>query len=53
VFTHSDPSKLLSYLHTEGVLAGTIAPDVLRLVTHNDVDDEGMERALGALGTAP
>jgi threonine aldolase len=52
VFTHSDPSKLLSYLHTEGVLAGTIAPDVLRLVTHNDVDDQGLERALAALKTA-
>ena len=52
VFTHSDPSKLLSYLHTEGVLAGTIAPDVVRLVTHNDVDDQGLERALAALKTA-
>jgi threonine aldolase len=53
VFTHSDPQKLLSHLRAEGVLTGTIAPDVLRLVTHNDVDDEGLERALGALTTAP
>ena len=42
VFTHSDPQKLIAHLQAEGVLSGTIAPDVLRLVTHNDVDDEGM-----------
>jgi threonine aldolase len=53
VFTHSDPVKLLSHLESEGVLGGTIAPDVLRLVTHNDVDDVGLERALTALATAP
>jgi threonine aldolase len=53
VFTHSDPQKLISHLHAEGVLSGTIAPDVLRFVTHNDVDDEGLERALEALRTAP
>ena len=29
----------------EGVLAGTIAPGVVRLVTHLDVDDDGLERA--------
>jgi len=49
----SDPAKLLSHLRAEGVLAGTIAPDVLRFVTHHDIDDEGLERALGALKTAP
>lgn len=53
VFTHSDPVKLIAHLQTEGVLAGTIAPDVMRLVTHHDVDDEGLERALAALKTAP
>ena len=53
VFTHSDPPKLLAHLHDHEVLAGTIAPDVLRLVTHNDVDDEGLEKALQALQTAP
>ena len=37
----------------EGVLAGTIAPGVVRLVTHHDVDDEGLERALAALAGAP
>jgi threonine aldolase len=53
VFTHSDPAKLLAHLRTEGVLAGTIAPDVVRLVTHHDVDDAGLDRALLAIGSAP
>jgi threonine aldolase len=53
VFTHSDPSKLLSHLEAAGVLAGTIAPDVIRLVTHNDVDDAGVERAVLAVRSAP
>ena len=33
----------------KGVLAGTIAPGVVRVVTHHDVDDEGVERAAKAL----
>lgn len=53
VFTHSDPVKLIGHLQANGVLAGTIAPDVVRFVTHNDVDDEGIERALEAVGSAP
>jgi threonine aldolase len=53
VFTHSDPEKLLAHLRNEGVLAGTIAPDVLRLVTHNDIDDAGLDRALLAIRSAP
>jgi threonine aldolase len=53
VFTHSDPPKLLAHLQAEGVLAGTIAPDVVRVVTHHDVDEEGLNRALLALASAP
>ena len=41
------------HLAGEGVLAGTIAPGVMRLVTHRDVDDEGLERAVAALAGAP
>ena len=50
---HADTDQLLSHLRTEGVLAGTIAPGVVRLVTHHDVDDDGVERARKALATAP
>ncbi len=53
VFTHSDPPKLLAHLRSHGVLAGTIAPDVLRLVTHKDVDDEGLKKARLAVQNAP
>jgi threonine aldolase len=53
VFEHSDPDRLLDHLKSQGVLGGTIAPGVCRLVTHNDVDDAGIERAVKALAAAP
>ena len=52
-FVHTESEKLLAHLADHGVLAGTIAPDTVRLVTHHDIDDAGIERALGALGDAP
>jgi threonine aldolase len=52
-FPHGDAERLLAHLGGEGVLAGTIAPGVVRLVTHFGVDDEGSERARKALATAP
>ncbi|MDQ1403804.1 MAG: threonine aldolase [Actinomycetota bacterium] len=50
---HPDPGAVLAHLAGEGVAAGTIAPGVLRVVTHVDVDDDGIERARKALATAP
>jgi threonine aldolase len=50
---HDAALELVDHLRAEGVLAGTIAPGVVRLVTHVDVDDEGIERAAKALATAP
>jgi threonine aldolase len=41
------------YLRAHGILAGTIAPQTVRLVTHHDVDDDGIERACRALAGAP
>jgi threonine aldolase len=52
-FAHHTPDKLLAHLRNEGVLAGTIAPHTVRLVTHHDVDDAGLQRALVALASAP
>jgi threonine aldolase len=52
-FDHANPAALLGHLEAEGVRAGTIAPGVVRLVTHHDVDDEGIERAIKALASAP
>lgn len=53
VFEHSDPDALLFHLGSKGVLGGTIAPGVCRLVTHHDVDDAGIERAVGAISDSP
>lgn len=52
-FTHPEPAALLEHLARHQVLAATIAPKMVRLVTHGDVDDEGVRRASGALATAP
>ncbi|HUP70731.1 MAG TPA: GntG family PLP-dependent aldolase [Acidimicrobiales bacterium] len=50
---HDDPPAVIEHLRAEGLLAATIAPGVMRLVTHHDVDDAGVERAIKALATAP
>ncbi len=52
-FQHENANELLAYLQTNGVLAGTIGPGVVRLVTHCDVDDGGIARAIAALRSAP
>jgi threonine aldolase len=52
-FRHADPAALLAHLKAEGVIAGTIAPGVVRFVSHHDVDDDGVERATKALASAP
>ncbi|GAC1532907.1 MAG: low-specificity L-threonine aldolase [Acidimicrobiales bacterium] len=52
-FAHDEPERLLAHFESKGVLAGTIAPGVIRLVTHRDVDDTGIARALEAILTAP
>ncbi len=52
-FTHADPGKLLAHLESCGVLAHAIAPETVRFVTHHDVDDAGVTRAVDALREAP
>ncbi len=53
IWRHGDTTSLLAHLDSEGIRAGTIAPGVLRLVTHNDIDDDGVERVAKAISTAP
>lgn len=53
IWRHPRPHLVVDHLAAAGVRAGTIAPGVLRLVTHHDVDDEGVERAVKALAGAP
>ena len=43
----------LGYLRERGILAGTLGPGRLRFVTHLDVDDAGVDRAIAALRTRP
>jgi len=52
-WTHPRADKVLAHLAGKGVLGGTIAPGVLRLVTHFDVDDEGLAQAVAAIAGAP
>lgn len=52
-FSHDDPAALLAHLAAAGVLAGTVGPGLVRLVTHLDVDDAGIDRACAAIGEAP
>ncbi|HLH99320.1 MAG TPA: GntG family PLP-dependent aldolase [Acidimicrobiales bacterium] len=53
VFPHPAPAVLVAHLEAEGVRAGTVAPGWMRLVTHYDVDDAGIERAVKAIAAAP
>ena len=53
IFRHDDTRALLAHLADAGVLAGTIGPSMIRLVTHHDVDDDGIEQARKALASAP
>jgi threonine aldolase len=52
-FPHRTPEQLLAHLEDRGVLAHAIAPGVVRFVTHRDVDDVGVTRAIAALRDAP
>jgi threonine aldolase len=53
LFRPPDPEGLLKHLAGEGVRAGYVAPGVVRLVTHVDVDEAGIEQACLALAHAP
>ncbi len=48
-WTHAHTDRVVDHLSAHGVLGGTIGPGVLRLVTHYDVDDEGVDRAVAAI----
>jgi threonine aldolase len=53
LFSHPDPDSLLAFLRDNEILAGTIAPGIVRLVTHRDVGDDGIDLACKALAGAP
>ena len=47
------PEPILRHLAERGVLAVPGGADVVRLVTHADVDDADIDRAVAALAEAP
>jgi threonine aldolase len=49
VFAPPDADGLLAHLEDHGIAAGTIAPGVVRLAVHHDVDDAGIDRTVAAL----
>ncbi|HZA78356.1 MAG TPA: GntG family PLP-dependent aldolase [Acidimicrobiales bacterium] len=53
LFRHADPAALLGALADEGVWAVTLGPQTVRFVTHCDVDDAGIRRAVAAIRRAP
>lgn len=53
VVRHEKPAALLEHLRGRGVLADAISPGVVRFVTHLDVDDAGIDRAVKALVDSP
>jgi threonine aldolase len=50
---HPDPAALLAHLGEAGILAVPGGATQVRLVTHADVDDADVERAVQALAAAP
>ncbi len=48
-----DVDRVLDHLRSRGVLAGAMGPGRVRFVTHLDVGDEGLERAIAALRALP
>jgi len=52
IFVHRDPFGLIGRLKGHGVLADSTAPRRVRLVTHRDIDDECVDRAITALAAA-
>jgi threonine aldolase len=53
IFCPPHPADLLAHLAGSGVKAGLVAPGAVRLVTHLDVDDAGIDLACAALADSP
>jgi len=53
LFSHPNAGGFLRWLAGEGVLGVTLGPGVVRFVTHCDIDDDQIERAVKAIHGAP
>jgi threonine aldolase len=52
-FEHPDPLSVVAHLRTQGVLGLPGSGTCVRLVTHADLDDADIDRAVAALASAP
>ena len=52
VFEHDDTAALLDHLSTDGIAAGTLAPGIVRFVTHRGIDDHAVERIIESIRRA-
>jgi len=50
IFEVADPTGFIAAARAEGVLLGPAGPGRVRAVTHLDIDDAAMRRAIGVLG---
>ena len=53
VFRHHDTDALVAWFASRAVRVGTIAPGVVRLVVHCDIDDVQLAHAVAAIADAP
>jgi threonine aldolase len=53
LFRHPDPVGLLRALASDGVWGVTLGPGIVRFVTHCDVDDAAIGRAVATIRRAP
>jgi threonine aldolase len=53
VFKHLQADGLLEYLSAQGIIAGTISPGIVRLVTHREIDDDATDRVAAVIKGAP
>jgi threonine aldolase len=53
LFRHDDPIRMVAQLAEHGVLSSVIGRAQVRLVTHLDVDDDAIDRAVAVLAALP
>ncbi len=53
VFEHDDTAALLDHLSRDGIAAGTLAPGIVRFVTHRGIDEHAVERIIESIRRAP
>lgn len=53
IFSHPNPAALIEHLRQAGVLAGSVGPQRIRMVTHHGIEEADVEIVRKALQDAP